>query len=272
MEKIKLYFLNNKKIILSILICVILIICLGIYFYCEFYVNDNQETLDLTFDRLINEESTDNVLIDNNLDNQNNETIVPDIIEYIYVDIKGYVNKPGVYKIDKNEDKRINDLINLAGGLKKDADTSIINMSLRLHDEMVVIIYSKKEINDFLESKKKQEEKLEICEKEEVKNDGCLNENNIIDSSNQTSNNDSINGNNNNNSNQDSSEETLKVNINTAPKETLMTLNGIGESKAEAIISYRNEVGLFKTIDEIKNVSGIGDSVFEKIKDNITIE
>lgn len=267
MEKIKLYFLNNKKLILSILICVILVIGLGIYFYFEFYVNDNQETLDLTFDSLINEESNDSSLVDDNLDNQNNETIVPDIIEYIYVDIKGYVNKPGVYKIDKNEDKRINDLINLAGGLKKDADTSIINMSHKLYDEMVVIIYSKKEINNFLETKKKQEEKLEICEKEEVKNDGCLSDKDIIDSSNQTNNDSSS-----DNSNQDSSVVTSKVNINTATKETLMTLNGIGESKAESIISYRNEVGLFKTIDELKNVSGIGDNLFESIKENITIE
>ena len=265
MEKIKLYFLNNKKFVLLIVIGAFLIIGVGIYFYCNFYIDDNQETLDLTFDSLINEESIDNSLVDDNFDNQNNETIVPGIIEYIYVDIKGYVNKPGVYKINKNEDKRINDLINLAGGLKKDADTSIINRSLKLYDEMVVIIYSKKEINDFLETKKKQEEKLEICEKEEVKNDGCLSDNNIIDSDNKSNNND-------NNSNQDSSLETLKVNINTATKETLMMLSGIGESKAEAIISYRNEVGLFKTIDELKNVSGIGDNLFESIKENITIE
>ena len=50
-----------------------------------------------------------------------------------------------------------------------------------------------------------------------------------------------------------------------------MNLTGIGESKADAIISYRNENGSFKNIEEIKNVSGIGDSIFEKIKDNITL-
>ena len=96
MEKIKLYFLNNKKLILLIVIGAFLIIGVGIYFYCNFYIDDNQETLDLTFDSLINEESIDNSLVDDNFDNQNNETIVPGIIEYIYVDIKGYVNKPGV--------------------------------------------------------------------------------------------------------------------------------------------------------------------------------
>ena len=62
------------------------------------------------------------------------------------------------------------------------------------------------------------------------------------------------------------------VNINTATKETLMSLKGIGESKADKIIEYRNTQGTFKTIDEIKNVSGIGDSVYEKIKDYITVQ
>ena len=55
------------------------------------------------------------------------------------------------------------------------------------------------------------------------------------------------------------------------PKEELMTLSGIGESKAKAIISYRSENGLFKSIDDIKNVTGIGDSIFAQIKENITI-
>jgi len=50
-----------------------------------------------------------------------------------------------------------------------------------------------------------------------------------------------------------------------------MTLSGIGESKANNIIKYREEVGLFKTKEEIKNVSGIGEAAFEKIKDSITV-
>ena len=61
------------------------------------------------------------------------------------------------------------------------------------------------------------------------------------------------------------------VNINTASKETLMTLNGIGESKAKLIIEYRETNGNFKTTDEIKNVKGIGEAIYEKIKDSITI-
>ena len=61
------------------------------------------------------------------------------------------------------------------------------------------------------------------------------------------------------------------ININTATLEELMTLSGVGESKALSIIEYRNNVGGFKSIEEIKNVRGIGDAAFEKIKNNITI-
>ena len=155
--------------------------------------------------------------------------------------------------------------------MKKDADTSIINLSTKLKDEMVVIIYSKKEIEDFVKTKETLNNKVDICEKEEVKNDACICEddiNNNFDSDN--SNNDNKNNDSQNNNFSDNNETNSKVNINTASKELLMTLSGIGESKAEQIIKYRNEIGLFKTIEDIKNVSGIGDSAFEKIKDSIT--
>lgn len=61
------------------------------------------------------------------------------------------------------------------------------------------------------------------------------------------------------------------ININTADADELMSLNGIGEKLAEDIIAYRNENNGFKTIDEIKNVNRIGDAVFNKIKDKITV-
>ena len=63
-----------------------------------------------------------------------------------------------------------------------------------------------------------------------------------------------------------------KVNINTADKDTLSeNLTGIGPAIAERIISYRNHYGGFQTINELKNVKGIGDKIFEKINDNITV-
>lgn len=62
-----------------------------------------------------------------------------------------------------------------------------------------------------------------------------------------------------------------KVNINTATKEELMTLNGIGESRADSILSYREEHGLFSTEKDLMNVEGIKEGVFQKIKDSITV-
>ena len=61
----------------------------------------------------------------------------------------------------------------------------------------------------------------------------------------------------------------IKVNINKASPEKLQTIPGIGEVTAQKIISYRNEKGKFKSIEDIKNVSGIGDAKYEKIKDYI---
>ncbi|MBQ6860029.1 MAG: helix-hairpin-helix domain-containing protein [Clostridia bacterium] len=61
------------------------------------------------------------------------------------------------------------------------------------------------------------------------------------------------------------------ININKASEEELQKLTGIGESTAKKIINYREEYGKFKTIEDIKNVSGIGDAKFEAIKKDITV-
>jgi len=62
-----------------------------------------------------------------------------------------------------------------------------------------------------------------------------------------------------------------KININTAPLETLMQLNGVGEAYAKRIIEYRETQGSFSHIEELKNVRGIGERLFEKNKDRITV-
>ncbi len=69
-----------------------------------------------------------------------------------------------------------------------------------------------------------------------------------------------------------SAEENAKVNINTATAEELSTLEGIGEMKAASIIEFRDNHGNFTKIEDLKNVKGIGDKIFEKIKDQITVE
>ena len=62
-----------------------------------------------------------------------------------------------------------------------------------------------------------------------------------------------------------------KVNINTANVDELTTLNGIGKTKAEAIVAYRTANGNFKTVDDLTKVNGIGDKIIEKIKPDVTV-
>ena len=156
-------------------------------------------------------------------------------IRKVIVDIKGMINNPGVYEVDSN--LRVNDVIELAGGLKEGADTSNINLAKLVSDEMTIIIYSTEEVLE----KFKQE--VCICNCPYIQNDACINSNN----------------------------DSNLININTAGIEELTTLPGIGDVKAEAIIKYRSEVGKFKTKEELLNVEGIGEALFEKIKDNITV-
>jgi len=164
------------------------------------------------------------------------------------VDIKGAVKNPGVYKIPS--DLTVNDAIILAGGLTKEADTSVTNLAKKVTDEMVIIIYTKNEVknSNIVDTVIKVVEKECICPN--IQNDGCLN----------TEIKDNISNNENNS----------LVNINTASVEELQIISGIGESKAKSIVEYRKNNGLFKSIEDIKNVEGIGDKLYETIKVYIT--
>ena len=145
------------------------------------------------------------------------------------------------------ESSRVIDVIEAANGLTSDADTSVINLSKIIEDEMVIIIYSKKEVSDFKKTKEIEKQVEEKCiQKDEnaLKNDACISN--------------------------EKTEIKGKININTATKEELMTLSGIGESKANDIIKYR-EKKKFESIEELKEISGIGESLFAKIKENITV-
>ena len=178
----------------------------------------------------------------------------------VNVDIKGAVKKPGVYSLD--EGSLVNDAIKLAG-LKSSASTKNINLSKKLVDEMVIIVYTTKEL-----MKQEPVEVKEECATKEVVISECEGSSIVIPKDN--ANNDD-NKNDTTNDNKQTQEENSKVNINKATKEEIMTLSGIGESKALAIIKYREENNGFKDISEIMNVSGIGEALFNKIKEFITI-
>ena len=142
----------------------------------------------------------------------------------IIVHIAGEVVNEGVIELEENS--RINDAIESAGGVTAEADLSKINLASVLKDGQKVYIPSEEEIEDgYLE---------EENEKNILRNDG-------------------------------------KININTATQTEFETLPGVGASTALKIINYRKENGNFSSIEDIKNVPGIGDSKFDNIKDNITV-
>jgi len=172
-----------------------------------------------------------NLIVEDNVHETNND---------IYVDIKGSVSNPGVYKLDSNA--RVIDAIKVAGGITDDANTRFINLSKKLYDGDVIVVYSNKEIKNAQKENIIYVETPCVCE--EVKNDACYKE-----ETNSTNN---------------------KININSATIEELKTLDGIGESKAKAIIEYRNINGKFNSIEDITKVNGISETIYIKIKENIT--
>ena len=173
-----------------------------------------------------------------------------------YVEIKGAVNSPGVFKV--TSDNIINDVINMAGGLKNNAYTKNINLSKNVSKEMVVYVYTNYEYS-LLNTK---EETYECnCPKQDIS--VCTDKGTSIITSDEDKPEEVPNS--------KSETENNKVNINTSTKEVLTSLSGIGDAKAQNIIDYRNENGLFKSIEDLKNVTGISEKLFEQIKEFITI-
>ncbi len=181
----------------------------------------------------------------------------------IKVDIKGEVVNPGVYELEENA--RVIDAINMAGGLNEQADTDAINLSKILKDENVIVIYNLNSQTNNIEEYKR---KVDACLIDY--NDACIN-GEIVNSTNNSSNKEIEESKDNNSDSKAKENQNQVININQASLEQLTSLSGIGVSKAQKIIDYRNNNGSFKTIEDIKNVSGIGDSVFEKIKNYITV-
>lgn len=166
------------------------------------------------------------------------------------VDIKGAITNPGVYAVECS--KTINDIILLAGGLTENANTSVNNLAKKVTDEMVIIIYTDEEIknSNIVDTVVKYVDKE--CNCPNIKNDGCINDKITGE----------IGGN---------TDTSYAININTASLEELQKLSGIGASKAEAIIKYRDKVGKFKSIEELLEVDGIGEKLYEEIKNSITV-
>jgi competence protein ComEA len=216
----------------------------------------------------------------------------------VFVDIKGEVMYPGLYSVPSTY--RIFDLISRAGGLTPYADTSLINLSSWVEDQMVIVIPSYLKVEETNDSISKSVVTIEI--KGEVVNPGLysvdssllvrdvinlaggvteyadlsdlnLSQNivknmSIVIQKKVTS---SVINNDTGDSIETSDDERTLVNINTAMLDELDTLPGIGYIIAQRIIDYRAEYGPFESIEDIMNVSGIKESVYDQIKELICI-
>lgn len=167
-----------------------------------------------------------------------------------YVYVCGAVNAPGVYPLRAG--MRLFEAVALAGGFSQEADEEWLNQAMSLQDGQQIYIYSKEETRQLREA---AAEKGEIAAQAGSFYEGATGTAGTADGSGTAA--------------ADAANE--KINLNTADASSLMTLPGIGEVKAEAIIAYRTEHGGFSSIEEIQNIPGIKQAVFSKIADRITV-
>ena len=172
------------------------------------------------------------ILVNNVITNENNTND-----DIVIIHITGSVKNPGIVKL--KEGSRIEDAIESAGGLTENADITKVNLAYVVEDGTKIKIPSASEEDigdeDIIDSKS---------------GDNIIIEENAVPSNN--------------------SPQT--ININKATEKEFETLPGIGPSLASKIIEYRNQNGKFESIEDIKNVNGIGDNKYEKINDLITVK
>lgn len=201
---------QKKKIIVVAVITLAIALLIAVSIICE--TNEEVEIIET-------EETTEEVVLE--------ETSKPQII----VHITGCVKITGIVKVDENS--RIVDVIEKAGGLTEEADISKVNLAYIVKDAQKIYIPS---IYD-----KEKEQYISTESGENV----------IVD--------DNLEG------------EKSMINLNKATQVELEQLPGIGPSTALKIIKYKEENGNFKSIEDIKNVPGIGESKFNSIKDMIEV-
>lgn len=214
--------MENKKVILKkiLVIVIVLIVCI-----CSFIFYKNEDEKFSEYDQIILEETFEN--------KENTENIVElDEVEkeIIKIYITGEVNNPGVKELEMGS--RIEDAINIAGGLTPAANISKANLAYQLEDGQKIYIPN---INENIE---------EYITKE--------NEEGIVEESKSTT--------------------SGRININNADINELCELPGVGESLATRIVTYREENGKFKMIEDLKNVSGIGEKKFESLKEYVVVK
>lgn len=180
-------------------------------------------------------EITEDNFATNTVVENSNETVEEN--NTIVVHITGEVNYPGVVVL--KEGARVVDAIEAGGGETDEADLSSLNLAYMLSDGEKVYVPNKGETNQ-----EDQEREYITSAKDDSEQSG---------------------------NEAKSTSKNSKVNINTAKQEELTQITGIGESTAKKIIEYRTQNGKFKSIEDIKNIPGIGDSKFNAMKEEITV-
>lgn len=154
-------------------------------------------------------------------------------VKHIFVHVVGSVQAPGMVELEAGQ--RVSDAVQAAGGFSPEADQLSVNLARQVEDGEQIVV-------------------------------GSVQEGTAGSGSAQSSSSSSEQG-----SESGTSAASGKVNINTATVEQLTTLKGVGEATAQKIIDYRQQNGSFKKIEDLKNVSGIGDKRYAALKDSITV-
>ena len=184
------------------------------------------------------EEASD-ALADNTEKTENIET---NDSQSFVVYVSGYVNNPGVYELSAGS--RVIDAIDAAGGYSKEAYDHYLNLASLISDGQMIYVPSEEEV---------ESGSIERGVASGADGSGVG----------------GVTGGNGGGNGGNSSDSGTLVNINQASKEELMTLPGIGESKADKIIAYREANGRFNSPEGIMEISGIKDGLYNKIKDKI---
>ena len=228
-------FKNNKIFIIAIIIIFVLGVIAVIY---QKIKDKNNSFINYELENSIYQDNKNNQIEnfqENNIKDNSNNFVNNIETSEICIHIIGEVNNQGIVIL--NDGDRIIDAIEKAGGVTQYADLEKVNLAFKLSDGQKVCIPN---IND------KNEEFAFVYDSS---GENVITDNKDVD--------------NNKNS---------KVNINTATQTELETLTGIGPSIAARIIQYRKENGKFESIEELKNVTGIGDSKFEDIRNEVVVK
>lgn len=236
-QKIKDFLLENKK---YVLIAGVAIIAFFLYLRQNQGEQESGNNIVKSEPKVVS--STSSVKQDLDEKKQKESTSVNQKTSEVTCDIGGAVKNEGVYTLKNGA--RLNELIMAAGGLSRNAQLKNVNRALILKDQ----------------------DKIHIPYRGEK-----VRGNQIVLSVNESSNSPANNEGSEETPDAKEQEKSSKVNINTANAQELQKLNGIGEKKAELIVAYRQKNGQFASIEDIKQISGIGDKTFAALKDQLEV-